>query len=89
MITLYLDDDLKTQSQIKNQFLYHRDGETYEEPKMTGIIPSKYIIGDMTIPSSQEQQIETSNVVFDSVEEPEVVVATGVPNLNLDDMFSK
>ena len=83
LLTLYLDDGLKTQSQIKNQFLYHRDGESYTEPKVTSIIPSKYIMGTLDILPFES----ADDIAGQPVEENDESKVS--PDLDLDAMFAK
>jgi KaiC/GvpD/RAD55 family RecA-like ATPase len=48
IISLYLDDAMKGNGEIKNQLLKHRFGETIKEPKSCRVILPQYVIGDIT-----------------------------------------
>ncbi len=56
LVSIYSDDILKKNNQLKVQLLYNRDGETFVEPKYTCVKPQFYYIGSI------QEQINRDNI---------------------------
>lgn len=63
LVSLYSNDTLKQANQLKYQLLYHRDGETFSEPKTTFVLGGKYYIGGINnIQNLIEEEAKESNI---------------------------